>query len=559
MAVNKKTGLWVLALVVGLALLGAAGCGGDGEEAATTTTETAVAPQPGGTAKFNLKSDTDYTDPALAYYQVSWQFLHATCAKLLNYPDKPVPEGSQLQPEVAEGMPEVSADGKTYTFTIRSGFKFSPPSTEEVTAETFKFVIERNLHPKMASPAASFSKDIVGATEFNEGKAKSVSGVTVDGNKLTIKLTQVAPDFLSRIAMPFFCAIPLGTPVNPKGEELVPMAGPYYITKRIPSRTFELARNPNYTGDRPALLDKVTYTVGVDENQGILQIEKGQADYAADALPPAAHSRLNDEYGADSEPGKAGKQQYFVNPALIFSYFALNTTRPIFKDVATRQAVNFAIDRPAISRQSGAFAGSLTDQYLPPGVEGFRDAEIYPLDAPDVDRANELMGGKKGTAVIYTCNAGSCPKRAQVVQANLAEIGIDVEIKQWERAVQFQKEGTKGEPFDIADEGWIADYPDPFDFINILLDGTNITAQNNVNFSYFADPAYIEKMHAAAQLDGDERFSTYGDLDIDLATNAAPLASYQNDNNRDFFSARIGCQVYQPIYGMIINTLCITQ
>ena len=141
---------------------------------------------------------------------------------------------------------------------------------------------------------------------------------------------------------------------------------------------------------------------------------------------------------------------------------------------------------------------------------------------------------------MYTCNESPCPQASQIIQANLATIGIDVEIKQFERAVQFSKEGTKGEPFDIADEGWVADYNDPYDFINVLLDGKGIRESNNVNFSYFNDPKYNQRMEEAAGLAGEERFKNYGKLDLDIAKNASPLAAWDNDNERDFFSGADG-------------------
>ena len=73
--------------------------------------------------------------------------LYLTCVGLLNYPDKPAPDGWRLEPEVAAAMPTVSADGRTYTFTIKPGYTFSPPSDEPVTAETFRATIERTLSP----------------------------------------------------------------------------------------------------------------------------------------------------------------------------------------------------------------------------------------------------------------------------------------------------------------------------------------------------------------------------------------------------------------------------
>ncbi len=559
--------LWTscAAFLAGSLLLVVSACGssnsgssnsGTGTPTGGATGNTSAAVQ-GGTAKFNLQSDTDYIDPALAYYSVSWGFEYATCAKLLNYPDKAGAEGSQLQPEVAAAMPQVSSDGKTYTFTIRDGYKFSPPSSEVVDAATFKDVIERDLNPKMASPASSFISDIVGAEAYLDGKARSVRGVTARGNKLTIKLTDVAPDFLARIAMPFFCALPKNTEINGDGLKApIPSAGPYYVASYEPTRSIVLKRNPNYTGDRPHNLDTIQYTVGIEPNATKLQIEKNEVDWAADGVAPSAHAELGKKYGPDSQLAKDGKQQYFVNPILSFRYLALNTAQPTFKSEKLRQAVNFAIDRRALLTQRGAFAGQPTDQYLPPGIPGYKDADIYPLGVPDVDKAKQLAGSGEKKAVMYTCNESPCPESAQIVQNNLSKIGIDVEVRQFARAVQFKKEGTKGEPFDIAFEGWQADYADPFDFINVLLSGDGIRASNNNNYSYFNDPEWNQKMTDASRLAGEKRYSAYSQLDADLAQGPSPLAAWDNDNERDFFSARVGCQLFQPVYGMDIAALC---
>ena len=197
----SRTRLWALLLLLAAVAIAAAGCGGDGDGGSAegggsgTTVQQGGAKgqtppggkQQGGTAHFNLATDTDYVDPALAYYQISWQHEYATCAKLLNYPDSAGAKGSQLVPEVAQALPKVSPDGRTYTFTIRKGFKFSPPSNEEVTAETFKYAINRDLNPKMQSPAAQFVSDIVGAQAVIDGKAlvralkkKRIAGAGLD-------------------------------------------------------------------------------------------------------------------------------------------------------------------------------------------------------------------------------------------------------------------------------------------------------------------------------------------------------------------------------------------
>ena len=546
----NRTALWAGIAALGVALLVAAGCGGNGSNSAqSVSTGGATGQKPsegmkqGGTAHFNLATDTDFVDPALAYYSVSWQHEYATCAKLLNYPDKPGAAGSQLVPEVAAGMPKISADGKTYTFTVRSGFQFSPPSNEQVTAKTFEYAIQRVQNPKMQSPGAQFISDLKSAK--------------ASGNTLTIVLTKKAPDFLSRIAMPFFCAVPLDTPIDSNGVTKIAGAGPYYVASWNPKRQLILKRNPNYHGSRPHNLEQIVYTIGVRPEASALQIQKNQADYAVDGIPPALQSQMGRKFGPGSKVAKEGKQQYFVNPTLSFRYLALNTTRPLFEDVKVRQAVNYAIDRRALLVQRGAFAGRPTSHYLPPGIPGYSKEEVYPTTAPDVDKAKQLAGSGKRTAILYTCNESPCPEQAQIVQSNLAAIGIDVEVKQFERAVQFSKEGTRGEAFDIGFEGWQADYADPYDFINVLLYGKSIQKANNVNFAYFDDPSYNEKMEDAAGLAGAKRYDTYGKLDLDLAQNASPLAAWDNDNERDFFSARIGCQLFQPVYGMDIAAMCL--
>ena len=564
----KRTRQWALLAAFVVLVVAAAGCGGSGSSSGSGSTTIAKggangeAPSngkvQGGTAHFNLASDTDFVDPALAYYQVSWQFEYATCAKLVNYPDRPGTAGSQLVPEVASGFPKVSADGKTYTFTIRKGFTFSPPSNAPVTAKTFQFVINRVLDPKMQSPGAQFISDIVGAEAVQNGKAKTASGVVVNGDTLTVHLTKKAPDFLARISMPFFCAIPTNTPIDSNGVTSVPAAGPYYISSWIPKRTLILKRNPNYHGDRPHNLDRIIYTIGVAPEATNLQVRNGSADYAADGVPPAVNSQLGAKYGPGSPAAKAGHQQYFVNPTLSFRYLALNTTRPLFKNVQVRKAVNYAIDRHAILLQRGAYAGQAWSHYLPPGIAGSPSEQPYPTSAPDLATAKKLAGsGKLGNAVLYTCDQSPCPEQATIIQANLKQIGINVDVKQFARAVQFSKEGTRGEPFDIAFEGWNADYADPYDFINVLLNGKSIQKANNVNFSYFNDPTYIKQMEEAAGLAGPARSKAYAKLDLDLAKNASPLAAWDVDNERDFFSARMGCELYHPVYGMDFAALCL--
>jgi peptide/nickel transport system substrate-binding protein len=510
----------------------------------------------GGTFRYDNINDFDYIDPSLAYFSHSWQLGAAVGLQLLGYADKEGPEGSRLRAEAAAGMPTVSKDGKTYTFKIKQGFRFS--NGTPVTSRNFAFAINRALNPKMQSPASSFVEDIVGAKAVLDGKVATASGVTTPNNStLVVKLTKVAPDFLSRMTMEFFPAMPTNTPVEPEGVN-APMvsAGPYYVKEWVKGRSALAARNPYWNNNkepwkslaRPANVDAIAFTIGNSLDATKLRIDKNDTDYGG--VPTSAYSGLVDQFGIN-------KERFFIRKNLVFWYLALNNESALFKgNLKLRQAVNWAIDRPQMVRQHGFLAGGRTDQILPPGMPGFKNFSVYPLGGVNnnsLNKATGLANGnlRGGKAVFYAFNSSFGPTVAQVVQYNLKQIGIDLEIKSFTRTVQHEKVGTRGEPFDISHSGWGADYADPSNFINVLLDGTRIQAANNVNESYFNDPKFNSAMAKAAALSGDARLQAYSNLDRDITKEGAPLASYINTNGRYYVSQSVGCFTVDPTHGVI--------
>lgn len=534
-------GLLVASSVAGAASAGAPQKAGSGEA------------KRGGTLRLNLSNtDFEFTDPAMAYDAAGWQMLYAVNVTLLNYPDKPAPEGTRLVPEAAAGFPRVSRDGKTYTFTVRSGLKFSDGSA--VTAAAFKRAIERAADPQQASPAIAFLHDVVGADARNEGKARSVSGVSAKGQTLVIKLRQANPTFLAELAMPFFGAVKPSMAIDPKGISVYPSAGPYRIVSRTITQSLTLARNPNYRGNRPANADRIVYTVNTDQNQSLLQVRAGQADYDASGVPPTAHADLAQQFGVR----RAGNGRYFVNPYMGVGYVALNTSRAPFSRVNIRKAANFAIDRPALVRVSGKFYGKRTDQILPPSLQGFRDSALYPIKGADPAKARQLSGGAGNTVTIIHSTSALRTAQAQVVKFNLEQMGLKAETRPLPFAVALRTVGTRGADFDAYVGGWVADYPDPFDFINVLLDGGNIQETNNSNYAYFNDARFNKQMNDFAKLSGTNRYTSYGKLDVDIMRNAAPWAPFANPNSREFLSARMTNYIHHPVYaGAVINALAI--
>jgi YVTN family beta-propeller protein len=507
----------------------------------------------GGTARLLDPSDTGPMDPAQAYDPAAWQLLYAVCAKLLNYPDKAGLAGARLVPEVAQSLPAPANGGKSYTFTIRRGFRFSPPSNEPVTAQTFKDTIERTLNPRMRNQVANEFADIVGARAYIAGKAAHIAGVTAHGNKLTVRLRAPAPDLLARLAQPFFCAVPSGTPIDPKGLRTVPSAGPYQVASYTPGQGVVLTRNPNYRGSRPHRLARIEAAVGIPGDRAVRQVAAGTSDYALDGeVTTADAATLSTRYGRNSAPGRSGRQQYFVSPEPAIDFLALNTHRPLFADVRLRRAVNYAIDRAALARLG---SGGVTlpdnrlDHYLPAGVPGYRKLHVYP-STPDLAKARRLARGHEGaTVVLYTCSTSPCVQQAQVIRSGLSAIGLRLDVKAFPAATLYAKMIKPSEPFDIGYVNWLSDYPDPAAILNLLLESGTVIPT-------FNDPAYRARLAAAATLTGAKRYLEYGRLDADLARNAAPWVAWGNTSSHDFFSARMGCQVY-GVYGMDLAALCI--
>ena len=142
---------------------------------------------------------------------------------------------------------------------VRPGFRFSPPSNWPVTAATIAYSIERALSPGLGegTPGIEMLGDVVGARDFHAGRTEHVSGISVSGNTLRIRLVAPAGDFLARLSTPYFAAVPEGTPIVSGGvqDHPIPSAGPYYVKLSWQNELTVLERNPNYTGPRPHRLE----------------------------------------------------------------------------------------------------------------------------------------------------------------------------------------------------------------------------------------------------------------------------------------------------------------
>jgi peptide/nickel transport system substrate-binding protein len=533
---RRRLRLCLLMVALGASVVGSAG--------GTTRSDA----QEGGIFRISLNtfSGIDYMDPALASSPPGWALLDTTCARLMAYPDKPAPEGFRLQPEVAADFPAVSRDGTVYTFRLRGGFRFSDGTP--VRASAFARAINRVLAPAMSSPGVQYARDIVGAGRVLQGKSAAAEGVVARGNTLVVRLTRPAPDFPHRTASTFFCAVPPSLPTDAEGRGAFPAAGPYYVVEYRRGERVVLRENPFYGGRRPHHVDGFDVDLRAASPQEVLRrVDRGEADWGHTLsgiyFDPAL--ALVEKYGLN-------RSQLFLRPGLTLRMLAFNSSRPLFRDnPSLRRAVNFALNRRTLVSTGGALVSRPTDQYLPSILPGFKDADVYPLERPNLERAKSLASGnlRGGKAILYV-NSSPLPMAiGQLVRQQLAEIGLDVDVRgipiHSASAAYFKKLATPGEPWDIAFGLWSPSYVDPYAYINLLFDRRFV---GGTNFSRFVSSPYDKEMRRAARIpQGSDRNSAYAALDVRLARDPAPLAAVDFLNEPTLVSNRVGCIVLRPV------------
>jgi ABC-type oligopeptide transport system substrate-binding subunit len=487
-------------------------------------------------------AEPDSLDPALATTIAgSWTLLYATCAKLFNVLPDPATGRPHVASEVVRSF-KVSDGGRTYTFELQRTFRFHTGAP--VTARSFADAFNRTASPQMHSAAVrqQFFAEISGADAYTAGKAAVISGVQVLGRyRLRIRLTRRAGDFVARLTMPFFCPVPPATPITPRGIEDGPGSGPYYIAEYIPEQRLVLRRNPYYPrGVRTANPDRIVWTIETDRAERVRATEQNQNDFTfLFAYPDAVVDALVERYGLNRPGG-----QLLRLPTLSNNMFAFNTRSPAFEGSGTaqlRKAINYVLDRPALTRNHGHYAGRRSERLLPAALSESR--RLYPIRGPDPITGRRLLEQVKNppTALtLYTSTFPDSVANAQVFTRNLRQLGIEVDVKQFEFRTLLGKLTTKGEPWDVTWLPWQVWYPDPSGFVLPLLRGTR----------------YAARVDAANRLTGELRAKAWAELETDLMRNDPPAAVYADSMSLTLVSRSFGCYRWVPVYDVDLAAAC---
>jgi peptide/nickel transport system substrate-binding protein len=598
--------LSVLALVAALGLVAAA-CGGDDEGGAGATGETTATGatgelQPGGTLEFGQLGDVSAGfDPQKEYYGLTWEYYRCCLLRtLLSYPGLPGDQGgAELVPDIATALPEVSADGLTYSFSLKSGINYGDPLGDiEVTSPDIVRAMEREADPNASVGGYSFYYSIIkGFDDFTNGKADSIEGLeTPDDSTLVVTLSEPAG------YLPYLFSMPATAPIPPFNDEPLGVAtghtkdygrflvasGPYQfagseeldfsvppdeqspVAGYEPGKAIVLVRNPNYDpstdGTRPAYADGINVAIGGDNNDLYNKIEAGELDFVTDGIVPPQTLR---KYATDPtlQPLLA------INEADAIRYISFNLAEPPWDDVHIRKAFNLALDKAGMrtlrgGESVGEISGHIMVNSLQDDILADYDPYATPNSAGDVTAAQaEIAQSKYDTDGDGVCDAPECkdilavtdeadpyPDQSALIQQNMEPLGLTFDVKAFERTTMYNKCNAPEEHVAIClAPGWIKDFADGYTFADPLF-GSNAIFPSCCNYQLTgASPEFLEKagysitevpsvdaeIAEANKLTGDARFQAWADLDTLLMEQIVPWAPYLFDNQVDVTSARI--------------------
>jgi peptide/nickel transport system substrate-binding protein len=597
--------LKVLALVAILGIVGAA-CGGDDNTGSSTgdsgTSGASGDVQQGGTLELAMLGDVSAAfDPQKEYYSVTWEYYRCCLLRtLLSYKGVPTDQGgAELQPDIATDQPEVSSDGLTYTFTLKSGINYAPPFQDvEVTSGDIVRALEREADPNAAVNGYNFYYSIIdGFDDFGAGKADSISGLeTPDDSTLVVHLTSPSG------YLPYLFAMAATAPIPPNGDAPLGAAeghtkdygrflvatGPYMfagsenldfsgdaesqtpVAGYEPGKSIQLVRNPSYDpstdGLRPAYPDAIDITIGGDNNDLYNKILAGELDGVVDGIVPPQVLR---QFSTD--PTLQPRLHIFPSDAV--RYVSFNLAMPPFDDIHVRKAFNLALDKEGMrTLRGGESVGEIAGHIMVNSLENnlLQDYDPYatPNGAGDIEAAKaEMAQSAYDTDQDGVCDAPECsnilavtdeadpyPDQAALIQQNMEPLGLTFDAKQFERTTMYAKCNEPEAKIAICmGPAWGKDFPDGYTFADPLF-GSNAIFPSCCNYQLLgASPDLLSKAgydvtevpsaddqikDANAQT-GDARFQAWADLDTTLMEEIVPWAPYLFDNSVSVTSERI--------------------
>lgn len=420
----------------------------------------------------------------------------------------------KVHPDIAQSW-DLSPDGMTYTFHLRSNAVFQ--DSRRVTAQDVKYSLERAADPRNASPTViQYLGDIVGLKDRYNNKATSVSGIkVVDQQTIQIQITHPSPYFLEELTLPVSFLVdqnqiqkdPNNWTRHPNGT------GPFKLAEFTPGQVIRLVRNDAFYNG-PAKLDEVDFQLG--GGSILTQYENNELHVAA--VPDT-----------DLQAVKSGQsplsKDYHPQAENALYYMAFNVKQPPFDDPNVREAMAMAVDRNNINNVLLFDSQRVADGILPPDMPGHSDS-VHALPF-DVQKAKDLLAKSKYAnnmpriVLTYTGTGGDAPELLQAIQSQWkTNLGIQVDLQATDYSA-YLRELRKGS-FQMFDAGWIADYPDPENFLDKLF--ASDSPQNELGYK---DPTVDGWLFAArTEQDQTKRFALYNQAEQKIINDAIIIPTF---------------------------------
>ncbi len=524
----------------------------------------------GGVVKLVAAAAAGTIDPKVNYTGQYWQLFQATYDGLLSFAYGTGKRTFDVVPDLAEALPKISNGGKTLTFKLRKGIKFS--NGKEVTVADVKASFERIF--KVSSPTAgSFYNGIVGATACLAKPATCdlSKGVVVNAstNSIVINLTSADDAILSKLAVPHAVINPASAPSKDAGTTLIPTTGAYMFKSYSPTKSLIMVRNPyfkewSHDAQPQGYPDEIDYNFGLTPTAQVTAVENNQANWAYDPIPA---DRLN-------EIGTKYASQVHVNPLTAMWYLPMNVNIAPFNNVKARQAVNYAIDRAAMVKIfGGTQLAAPVCSFLPPNFPGHVDYCGYTKgatpekpakswSAPDLAKAQALVkaSGTVGQAVAIVVSDDDVNKQMGIyLQSVLNSIGYKATVKPISGNIQFTYIQNTKNKVQISVTQWYQDYPAASDFLSVLLGCQSFTpnSDSSINMAGYCNKAIDAKMAKAIALgvtDPAAANKMWGAIDQEVMVDA-PVAVAFTPKQLDFISSSTKNYIFSLQYKMFVDQL----
>jgi len=556
--------VFLLVAVLGLTAV-LAGCGGSSKSSNSTTTSSTSAGAAGGTFLSVAKgAPSGSPDPQINYTLQEWQLLIFTHDGLVAFKRVGGTEGTKLVPDLATSIPKPTDGGKTYTFTIRKGIKFS--NGKELKPSDVKYTFERLFKIGQSPNAGSWYNVIVGgdACVKTPATCNLDKGIVVDdaNNTVTFHLTRGDPEFLDKIAVPFGFILPTGTP-NKEVQIPPPGTGPYKWVEYNPNKEMKLVRNTYFKvwskdAQPPGLPDVIVQKFGLSGEAQVTQVENGQADWMFDTPPADRLNEMSTKYAS----------QVYVNPLTAIYYFAFNVRVPPFNNLKARQGVNFATDRNALVKiYGGPKLAVPTCQILPPSFPGYQPYCPYTKNpgsgkwtAPDMAKAQQLINasGTKGAVVKVNTDTTDVNKAFGLYFVGLLnKLGYKAQLQALSPDIQYPYCQNSKNKIQFCYSSWYQDYPAASDFLNVLLGCDSFVPNSNAspNIAEFCNKPIQAQMNAALQqgiTDPSGANTKWAAVDK-AVTDQAPWVSMINPKYVNFVSKRVKGFQFSPQWYFLID------